>query len=100
MSNQHVAAHATKLAAEAVKELPPLKAEKNVFLAFVLGFVFGPLGIAIYFKSVADFFICLAMLIAMSFLLVFGPGEILGWMFSAGYGAWRAHTSNQNIRVT
>jgi hypothetical protein len=93
--SEHLATRAVKHAAAAVKELEPLGARKNVFLAFVLGFVFGPLGAAIYFKSPQDFFICLAMLIAG--FLFFGIGVIPGWLFSACYAAWRAHTSNEKL---
>jgi hypothetical protein len=96
MSNHHIG-HAAKLTAEAIKELPPLRAPKNVFLAFVAGFVFGPLGVGFYLWSLVDFFLCLAVLIFFSFLMAFGPGELIGWLFSAGYGAWRVHTSNRNL---
>ncbi|MEM9966211.1 MAG: hypothetical protein AAGC58_12790 [Asticcacaulis sp.] len=96
MSNDHMAGHATKLGAEAVKQLNPLNEHKNPFIAFVLGLLFGALGVAIYFKSVKDFFICMGMFIAASIFLP-GLGIILGWFFSPVYGAWRAHTSNENL---
>jgi hypothetical protein len=99
MSNDHIAGHAAKLAAAAVKELAPLRKRKNVFLALVMGFVFGPLGVAVYFGSIKDFFVCFGMLLFFSFLLVFGPGELIGWLFSAGYAAWRAHTSNEKLAI-
>jgi hypothetical protein len=97
--NHHVAAEAAKLAKEAIRELEPLRGQKNVFLAAVLGFAFGPLGVAIYFGSVKDFFLCFGMLIFFSMLAIFGPGQILGWLFSPAYAAWRAHTSNQNLEA-
>jgi hypothetical protein len=95
--SEHLA-HAAKAAAEAVKELEPLPTRKNVALAFALGFAFGPFGVGIYFKSPKDFFICLAMLLVS--ILFFGFGVIAGWLFSACYGAWRAHTSNETLRLT
>jgi hypothetical protein len=94
---EDVTKHAAKLAAEAVNGLPPLKARKNPFLAFALGFAFGPIGVACYLKSLTDFFVCVAMLAVFSTLLVFGPGELMGWCCSGVYGAWRVHTSNQNM---
>lgn len=95
-----VASHTVKLAGEAIKDLPPLREQRNVFLAAVIGFAFGPLGVAIYFKSAKDFFLCLAILLFLSFLMAFGPGEILGWLFSPAYAAWRAHTSNENLQLS
>lgn len=94
---QHVATHTVKLAGEAIKELAPLRERRNVFLAAAIGFAFGPLGVAIYLKSAKDFFLCLAILLVLSVLLFFGPGEILGWLFSPAYAAWRAHTSNEKL---
>lgn len=95
MSEVSHAGHAARAAKELVEELQPLHARKNVALAFALGFVFGPFGIAIYFKSPKDFFVCFAMLIVGIFF--FGIGGVIGWLFSACYGAWRAHTSNENL---
>jgi hypothetical protein len=96
MSEQHLA-HLAKHGAEFVKELAPLEERKNPALAFGAGLVLGALGVAIYFKSAKDFFICLAMFIGLSFVMPFGPGELLGWFFAPVYGAWRAHTSNENL---
>jgi hypothetical protein len=84
-------AHSAKGAIEIVKNLEPLKEPKNAALAFFLGFLFGPFGIGIYFKSGKDFAICFAML--MVGVLFFGFGAIPGWLFSACYGAWRAQQS-------
>ena len=95
MSALHIAGHAAKAAAEAVGELRPLAEPKNVLLAFVLGFAFGPIGIGLYFRSPKDFFICAAMLLASVFF--FGIGVVVGWLFSACYGAHRAHSSNQKL---
>jgi hypothetical protein len=96
MENQLVH-HAAKHAAQAVKELKPLGDVKNPFLAGVLGMAFGPIGPAVYFRSVKDFFICTAMLAGLSFLVPFGPGEVTGWAFSAAYAVWRAKCSNEKL---
>lgn len=96
MSNNHHAGHAAKLGAEVVKQLDPLHERKSPVLAFILGLLFGALGVAIYFKSIKDFFICMGMFIVASLLLP-GFGILLGWFFSPVYGAWRAHTSNEKL---
>jgi hypothetical protein len=93
--NHHIASHAAKAAAETIKALPPLHNRKSPLLAFIIGFFFGPLGIGIYFQSAKDFLICLGMLFAG--MLFFGVGVVLGWLFSACYGAWRAYTSNERL---
>jgi hypothetical protein len=94
--SSHQLGHTVKSGIEIVKELPPLAAKKNVAIAAVAGFFFGALGVAIYFKSARDFFVCLAIFIALTAMMPIGPGELLGWLFAPIYGAWRAHTSNEN----
>lgn len=95
MSIHHIG-HAAKGGAEIVKNLAPLPEPKNPTIAFVAGLVFGALGVAIYFKSVKDFFICLGLFLAASILLP-GVGSILGWFFAPCYGAYRAFSSNENL---
>ncbi len=91
---QHLA-HALKGSAEIVKELEPLRERKEPAVALLAGLVLGALGVAIYLKSAKDFFICMGMFIALS-VLIPGVGSVVGWFFAPAYGAWRAHTSNQN----
>lgn len=95
MSTHHIG-HATKHGAEAIKQLTPLHEPKSPAVAFVAGLVFGALGVAIYFKSVKDFFVCMGLFLVASVMLP-GVGSILGWFFAPIYGAWRAHTSNENL---
>lgn len=95
MSNHHIG-HAAKEGAKFVQGLDPLDERKNPAIAFALGLVFGALGVALYFKSLRDFFICLGLFLGASVLLP-GLGSILGWFFAPVYGAWRAHTSNENL---
>ncbi len=97
MSDMQHAAHFVKHGAEVINQLPPLPEKKNPVAAFVVGLIFGALGVSIYFKSAKDFFICLGMLVVLTIMRPFGPGEFLGWLFSPVYGAWRAHTSNKNL---
>ncbi|MEM9966214.1 MAG: hypothetical protein AAGC58_12805 [Asticcacaulis sp.] len=69
---------------------------KSPVVAFILGLLFGALGVSIYFKSAKDFGIYSGMFIAACIMLP-GLGVVLGWFFSPVYAAWRAHTSNQNL---
>ncbi|MBE5320119.1 hypothetical protein IM793_13205 [Pedobacter sp. MR2016-19] len=75
---------------DGLPKIPP----KNPFLSAVVGFFFGPIGIGIYFKSFTDFFWCFVFLIGL-FILIPGLGIVPGWLFSAVYGGYRAHSSNQ-----
>jgi hypothetical protein len=94
----HLAGSAAKLAAHGIKELKPLQEHKSPAIAFFLGLAFGALGVAIYFKSAKDFFLCIGIFIGITILMPLG-GEILGWGFASVYGAWRAHTSNEKLGV-
>jgi hypothetical protein len=63
-------------------------------LAFVIGFLFGPIGVAIYFRSWMELLNCLAMVIVAA-IIVPGIGALAGWLGSAIYAGYRAHTSNK-----
>ena len=78
-----------------VESMAPLSSRANPWAAFALGFCFGAIGIAIYFRSWKDFFVCVGLFILLALAMPMGPGEIVGWLFAAFYGAWRAHSSNQ-----
>lgn len=95
MSNHHYG-QAAKEGAKFVKGLDPFNERKSPVIAFVLGLLFGALGVAIYFSSWRDFFICLGLFIGASIMLP-GIGSILGWVFAPCYGAYRAQTSNENL---
>ena len=62
MSNKHLTHSMTHAVSHQLphicKSLPPMKEDKNPFVAGVLGLLFGPFGIGIYFKSWVDFAIC------------------------------------------
>lgn len=96
MSNIHHLHHAAQGGAEFVKNLAPLPEPKNPVVAFMAGLVFGALGVALYFKSAKDFFICFGLFVAASILLP-GLGLVLGWGFAPVYGAYRAHSSNEQL---
>jgi hypothetical protein len=94
----HHYGRAVKEAAKAIQGMTPLDAPKSVPLAAIIRLLFGPVGVALYFRSGKDFLLCLAMLLFSVFIM--GIGVIFGWLFSAGYGAWRAHTSNERLRLS
>lgn len=87
----HTVHNATKI----IEKMPPLKKQKNPALAAAIGFLFGPFGIGIYFASWQDFFVCLGLLIVL-FVTIPGLGAVPGWLFSAGYGLYRAIKSNEH----
>lgn len=95
MSHHHLG-EATKHGAQLIHDLPRLPEPKNPAIAFAAGLMFGALGLAIYFRSVKDFFVCIGMFLGAS-ILIPGLGSLLGWSFAACYGAWRAQTSNENL---
>jgi len=75
-----------------LEDLPPIKEKKNPVLAGILGFLFGGIGLGIYFQSFKDFlypvlvFLMLSVLLAP--LLVVGP--FLALLFASGWGVVRA----------
>ena len=77
-----------------VDDMDPLTAKKNLFLAGLIGFLFGPLGVGLYFMSWRDFLICLLVLVCL-FICIPGLGALPGWLFSAAYGTYRAKKSNE-----
>lgn len=76
--------------------LKPLHAKKSPGLAFVLGFLFGPIGIGIYFRRFSDFLFCTLLLISLG-VIIPGLGLVPGWLFSGFYGFYRAETSNERL---
>jgi hypothetical protein len=76
--------------------LPPLKKRKNPSLACVIGFLTGGIGLGLYFWSIVDVLIPVA--IALLLLKVVGPAGILGGaLVAALYGYARAATSNDRL---
>jgi hypothetical protein len=70
-------------------------------LAAVIGFVFGGIGLAVYFRTVVDLLIPVAVALACTF--VFDEAAGLGWFFGAFvssiYGYFRSADSNQRIEA-
>ena len=96
MSNKHLPHSMTHAVSHQLphicKSLPPMKEDKNPFVAGVLGLLFGPFGIGIYFKSWVDFAICFVLLVLLGVTGVLAP---VGWLFAAAYGVHRAKESNK-----
>jgi hypothetical protein len=82
-----------KGAKEEIDKMSPLPKKKSPILAAIIGFLFGPIGVGLYFQSWRDFFLCLGVLIFLMFFVVSAP---LGWLFSTAYACYRAITSNKN----
>jgi len=79
-----------------LNKLPVLGAKKNVNWACAIGFLFGGIGLAIYFRSVVDFIIPMA--IAFVVIYVAGDIGILGGMVLASvYGYFRTQNSNERL---
>jgi hypothetical protein len=82
-----------------LSKLPPLGRETNPNLACALGFLFGGVGLGIYFRSFVDFVIPIAIvitgLVAYSALGAFGV--LGGAVIAALYGYYRSRTSNQAL---
>ena len=76
--------------------LSPLQGEKNPVLAGLIGFLFGGIGLGIYFKSLTDFLMLLAITIAASVTLG-EAGIVAGATISGTYGYYRALTSNAKL---
>jgi hypothetical protein len=74
-------------------KLPPLDKKKNPAIAFVLGCLFGGIGIGLYFWSFLDFLVPVVVLVVAT-IAGFGIGAIPGWLFAGFWGMMRAIDSN------
>jgi hypothetical protein len=86
-----------------MERLPPLKDEKSPGLASALGFVFGGIGLGLYFLSFVDFLIPIGIVILAT--IVLGAvsadlgilGLIGGAIVAALWGYFRAINSNERL---
>lgn len=83
--------------------LPVLKSEKNPTTALIVGFLFGGIGLAIYFRKIIDFFIPIFayIIIAVFYSQFRGQGELYalaGAVVAGCYGFLRARSSNEMLR--
>jgi hypothetical protein len=72
---------------------PPLKKPKNPLLAFLAGFMFGPIGAGLYLGSWFDFLALMAILLLASCGTA-GVAAPVAWSFSGIWAGIRASSSN------
>jgi len=79
-----------------LERMPRLK-RKSANVAVVVGFLFGGIGLALYFRSVPDFFaLILVVLITLSLVASLGQfGWLAGAPIAALYGYLRVEESNR-----
>ncbi len=80
-------------------QLPPLDDIKNPFVAAACGFLFGGIGLGLYLKSLKDFLIPFALLLAVIILgIPTGEALLLAVPFIwAAYGFYRVKKSNSML---
>jgi len=85
-----------ELATKLWGHVPPVGRMTSPALAAILGFLLGGIGLAIYFRTVVDFLVPVA--IAIACILLFesagGLGWFLGAMIACAYGYFRSAESN------
>jgi hypothetical protein len=88
----------TQLFEKLLKGIPPLERPTNPNLACAIGFLFGGVGLAIYFRSLVDLFVPIAITIAgvVAYSALGAFGWLVGAVVAALYGYYRALTSNQH----
>jgi hypothetical protein len=88
------------------KYLPPLGKPKSPGLAAIVGVLFGGIGLAIYFRSLRDLLpleVIGTLVIVASTITGAQPLDVLNAVglpaaiFGAGYGYWRAASSNRRL---
>ncbi len=87
--------------------LPPLRKERNPVKAAIIGFLFGGIGLGLYFKSMIDFLIPVGFAIATTAVAAMsaGPtpgtaGFLGGCMIAARWGYYRARQSNARLAAS
>jgi len=78
------------------EKMPTLKSKKNPAVAFVVGCLFGSIGVGIYFKSFLDFLVPFVVFIVATIVGV-GIGALPGWLFAGFWGMTRALDSNKRL---
>jgi hypothetical protein len=76
-----------------MKKLPPVRG-KNAGVACVVGFIFGGIGLAVYFRNVVDVFIPLGVGLALMILARTDIGWLAGSVVAALYGYYRVQFSD------
>ena len=78
--------------------MPSLKKRKSPGLAAVLGFLFGGIGLGIYFVSFIDFIIPVAIVVLAGAVMKAG-GVFAGAVIAAFWGYFRALDSNKKLEA-
>ena len=80
-----------------LESLEPVGRDTNPNLACVIGFLFGGVGLAVYFRTVVDLVIPVAIVLfaAVSITALGALGWVAGAIVAAVYGYLRAVTSNE-----
>jgi hypothetical protein len=68
---------------------------KNAAIACIVGFMFGGIGLAVYFRNVVDLFFPVAVAIAASLVIGLDVGWLAGALVTALYGYFRVQLSDQ-----
>lgn len=82
--------------ADLMNPLPPLRAKKRPWLAFVLGFLFSGIALGIYFRSWVDLIVPTLIWLA----LIVTPGDAGFWAGALIGGLWgllRAINTNERL---
>jgi hypothetical protein len=80
--------------AQVMNPLPPLRARKHPWLAFVLGLLLSGIGLGVYFRSWIDLIIPTVILVALA-NLVGGYGFLLAAVIGGVWGLLRVVNSNE-----
>jgi hypothetical protein len=73
-------------------DLPPIREKKNPLVAGVLGFLFGGIGLGLYFGSWKDFLYPILTLLGLAIVLP-GIGIVVGVLLTTIWGIVRAANS-------
>ncbi|MCV7019171.1 hypothetical protein [Mycolicibacterium aichiense] len=76
---------------KAMRNMPSAKG-KDAGVACIVGFIFGGIGLAIYFRNVADLFLPLAVSLALG-IMAGGIGVLAGALVAALWGYFRVQLS-------
>lgn len=80
--------------------MPPLKRRKNPSLAAIIGLLFGGIGLGIYFASLVDFIIPIAITVILVITVqTNGVGAIVGAIIAGVWGLVRAIASNAKLEA-
>ncbi len=78
-----------------LSKLPTLSKPKSPAVAAILGFLFGGVGLGLYFWSLLDFAICILVVVILAAVLHTPSTVLIGAAFAGIYGALRALDSNK-----